>query len=100
MKVNVQTPNFSASDRLIGFINKKLSKLETFYDRIIYADVFLKVQNTSNKENKTVEIVLSLPGEDAVAKKEGKTFEEAVDEVVRALERQLKKRKQKDRAFS
>ncbi len=100
MKVNVQTPNFSADAKLIEFINKKLSKLETFYDRIIYADVFLKVQNTSGKENKIVEMLLSLPGEDAVAKKEAKTFEEAVDEGVKALERQLKKRKQKERAFS
>ncbi len=100
MKVNVQTPNFSASSKLIDFINKKLSKLETFYDRIIYADVFLKVQNTSGKENKTVEVVLSLPGEDAIAKKDGKTFEEAVDEAVKALGKQLKKRKQKERAFS
>ncbi|HBY68293.1 MAG: ribosomal subunit interface protein [Flavobacteriaceae bacterium] len=100
MKVNVQTPNFVADGKLINFIEKKLSKLEQFYDRIIYADVFLKVQKTSEKENKNVEILLSIPGDDLIAKKEAKSFEEGTDECVHALQRQLKKRKQKQRAFS
>lgn len=100
MKVNVQNPNFIVDEKLVEFINKRLSKLEVFYDRIIYADVFLKVQKTSNKENKMTEILLSIPGDDVIAKKEAKTFEEGIDECVNALEKQLKKRKQKERAFS
>lgn len=100
MKVNVQNPNFIVDDKLVEFINKRLSKLEVFYDRIIYADVFLKVQKTSNKENKIIEILLSIPGDDLIAKKEAKTFEEGVDECINALERQLKRRKQKERIFS
>jgi len=100
MKVNVQNPNFIVDEKLVEFINKRLSKLEVFYDRIIYADVFLKVQKTSKKENKIIEILLSIPGDDVIAKKEAKTFEEGVDECLNALEKQLKKRKQKERAFS
>lgn len=99
MKVNVETPNFAADVKLINFIEKRLSKLETFYDRIIYADVFLKVHKTSDKENKSVEILLSIPGGDLIIKKEAKTFEEGTDECVRSLERQLKKRKHKQRAY-
>ncbi len=95
MKVNVQTPNFTAKEELLVFVEKKVSKLEQFYDRIIYADVFLKVLQTSEKENKSVEILLSIPGDDIMVKKEGKTFEEAIDENVKTLERQLKKKKQK-----
>lgn len=98
MKVNVQTPNFDADIKLIEFIKKRLSKLETFYDRIIFADVFLKVQNTSQKENKIVEVLLSIPGDDVIVKKECRKFEEGVDECAHSLERQLKKRKQKQRA--
>ena len=98
MKVNVQTPNFDADVKLINFIEKRLAKLEQFYDRIIYADVFLKLQNTSDKQNKIVEILLSIPGGDVIAKKECKKFEEGTDECVQALERQLKKRKEKQRA--
>ncbi len=99
MKVNVETPNFVADVKLIDFIEKRLSKLELFYDKIIFADVFLKVQKTSEKENKTVEILLSIPGGDLIIKKEAKTFEEGTDDCVRSLERQLKKRKEKQRAF-
>ncbi|MDP2688348.1 MAG: ribosome-associated translation inhibitor RaiA [Aequorivita sp.] len=99
MKVNVQTPNFAAKDELLVFVGKKLSKLEQFYDKIVFADVFLKVQKTSDKENKIVEVLLSIPGDDLMVKKEAKTFEEATDEVVKTLERQLKKRKQKQKAY-
>jgi|SRR5690606_5595473 len=99
MRVNVQTPNFAAKDELLVFVEKRLSKLEQFYDKIVFADVFLKVQKTSEKENKVVEVLLSIPGDDLMVKKEAKTFEEATDEVVRTLERQLKKRKQKQKAY-
>ena len=97
MKVNIETPNFVADPKLINFIEKRLSKLELFYDRIIFADVFLKVQKTSNKINKVVEVLLSIPGENLMIKKEAKTFEQGTDECTRSLERQLKKRKQKQR---
>ena len=100
MKVTVQTPNFVADGKLINFIEKKLNKLEQFYDRIIFADVFLKVQKTSEKENKSVEILLSVPGGDMIVKKEARTFEAGTDECVHSLERQLKKRKEKQRAHA
>lgn len=99
MKVNVQTPNFTAKDELLEFVQNRLSKLEQFYDKIVFADVFLKVQKTSEKENKIVEVLLSIPGDEVMVKKEAKTFEEAIDEVVKTLERQLKKRKQKQKAY-
>lgn len=99
MKVNIQTPNFTAKEGLLIFVEKKLSKLELFYDRIIFADVFLKVVQTSEKQNKSVEILLSVPGGDIMMKKEGKTFEEGLDEGVKSLERQLKKRKEKEKAY-
>ena len=46
-----------------------------------------------------VEVLLSIPGDDMMVKKEAKSFEEAIDDVVKALERQLKKRKQKQKAY-
>jgi len=98
MRVNVQAPNFAAEDKLIEFIERRLEKLEQFYDKIIFADVFLKVQKTSEKQNKNVEILLSIPGGDLMVKKDAKTFEEATDGCLQSLERQLKKRKQKQRA--
>ncbi|HET8884751.1 MAG TPA: ribosome-associated translation inhibitor RaiA [Salinimicrobium sp.] len=95
MKVNVQSVNFTADQKLINFIQAKLDKLENHFHKIIYADVYLKVQNTSEKENKTTEILLSIPGDGVMVKKTCKKFEECVDECINSLERQLKKRKEK-----
>lgn len=99
MKVNVQTPGFDADIKLIDFIEKKLSKLEQFYHKIIFADVFLKLENTASPENKVVEVLLSIPGDDLIVKKECKRFEVGIDECAQVLERQLKKRKQKQKAY-
>ena len=100
MKVNVQSVNFNADQKLINFIQAKLDKLEQFYDKIIYADVFLKVQQTSEKENKITEVLLSVPGDELMVKKICKTFEEGIYESERALQRQLIKRKEKFNAKS
>lgn len=95
MKVNTQAVNFDADAKLIDFIQKRLDKLEQFYNKIINADVYLKVQKTSAPENKITEIRLFVPGDDMVVKKTCKTFEQCVDECAASLERQLKKRKEK-----
>ncbi|MCC4230217.1 ribosome hibernation-promoting factor, HPF/YfiA family [Zunongwangia profunda] len=100
MKVNVQSVNFNADQKLIGFIQKKMDKLENFYSKVIFADVYLKVQKTSDKENKITEILLSIPGGDVMVKKTCKTFEESVDECVNSLQRQLIKRKEKSKAYA
>ncbi len=98
MKVNTQSVNFNADQKLINFIQKRLDKLDLFYDRVIKSDVFLKVENTSQKENKIFEVKVSVPGDSFVVKKQCKTFEEGADMAAASLERQLKKRKEKLRA--
>ncbi|SDR99317.1 putative sigma-54 modulation protein [Formosa sp. Hel1_31_208] len=95
MKVNTQSVNFNADRKLIDFIQKRMDKLDLFYDKIIQADVYLKVENTSDKENKIFEATLKVPGDSLIVKKQCKSFEEGTDAAVSSLERQLKKRKQK-----
>ena len=95
MKVNMQSVNFSADQKLIDFIQKRMDKLEMFYDKVIQSDVYLKLENTSAKENKIFEARVRVPGDSFVVKKQCKTFEEGADVAVSSLERQLKKRKQK-----
>ncbi|RQP13737.1 MAG: ribosome-associated translation inhibitor RaiA [Chryseobacterium sp.] len=75
-------------------IEKKLNKLETFYDKIISARVYLKVENTTEKNNKTTEIVLNIPGDDIVVKKTCPTFEECIDTCVDTAKKLLIKKKQ------
>ena len=95
MKMNLQSVNFTADQKLVDFIQKKLDKLENHFDNVIYADVYLKVENTSEKENKISEILLSIPGDEIICKKKGRRFEVGVDECVNSLGRQLQKRKDK-----
>jgi putative sigma-54 modulation protein len=95
MKVEVRSVHFTADIKLIDFVKSKLSKLEQFDDHIIGSEVFLRLDNTNTLENKISEIRLLIPGQDLFAKKQGKSFEQATDEAVEALRRQLMKRKGK-----
>lgn len=97
MKVNIQAVNFNVDKKLVDFTQQKLDKLEKFYDKVIHCEVFLKVENTSAKENKIVEIKLHVPGDELIIKKEAKSFEEAVDNCQESLERMIKKHKEKER---
>ncbi|MEQ8925207.1 MULTISPECIES: ribosome hibernation-promoting factor, HPF/YfiA family [Fulvivirga] len=97
MKLQIHSIHFDADQKLIDFIQKKTDKLETFYDRIVDGEVFLRINNTGI-ENKTVEIKLNIPGNQLFAKEEAKSFEEATDEAVEALRRQIRKIKVKQMA--
>ena len=95
MKINVQSVDFNADQKLVNFIHRKLEKLESHFDNIIFADIYLKLENTSGKENKISEILLNFPGGEIICKKKARRFEVGVDECVNSLERQLKKKKDK-----
>ena len=98
MKISVQSVNFNISNDLVNYIEKKVNNLEKFHDHIIGAEVYLKVQSTSEKENKLVDVKMNLPGVDIVAKKQSKTFEEAASLAIDSVKKQLVKRKEKSRA--
>ncbi|WP_299780118.1 ribosome-associated translation inhibitor RaiA [uncultured Formosa sp.] len=99
MKVNIQSVNFNADQKLIDFVQKRMDKLDQFYDKVISSDVYLKVENTSDKENKIFEARVSVPGDSFVVKKQCKSFEEGADSAASSLERQLKKRKEKLKSY-
>jgi putative sigma-54 modulation protein len=97
MKVNVHAVNFNVDKKLVDFVQERLDKLEKYYDKVVSSDVYLKVEKTSDKENKIVEIKIHVPGDDFLVKKQCKTFEEAVEQASESLERLLVKRKEKIR---
>ena len=49
MKLQMHSIHFDADIKLLDFIQKRVDKLETFYDRIIDGEVFLRVQNDNSK---------------------------------------------------
>ncbi len=97
MNINIQSVHFDADRKLLEFTSKKLEKLEKFYDRIIGAQVVFRLDKSSNDENKIVEIRIEIPGNDLFAKRQCKTFEEAVDLSIDALKVQITKHKEKER---
>jgi putative sigma-54 modulation protein len=98
MKVNVNAVNFAVDQKLVQFIQERLVKLEKFYDKIVTSDVFLKVEKTSEKENKLIEVKIHVPGDDFMVKKQCKSFEEGIELAAESLERVLVKRKEKIRS--
>lgn len=95
MEIRTQAVNFDADTKLIEFIDKKLGKLDTFYDNIVSTDVFLKLEKTGQVQDKVVEIKLKVPGSTLVAKETSKSFEESIDLGASSLRRQLIKYKDK-----
>ena len=95
MKLQIHSIRFDADDKLIDLIKKKLIKLETFYDRIIDGEVFLKIENDESRINKIIEIKLNIPGNQLFAKERARSFEIGADEATEALRRQIKKFKEK-----
>jgi len=99
MNVVIHPVRFDASVQLIDFVNKKLKKLETFFDRIVEAEVFLKMDTKQNIKDKTVELKLHVPGRTIFVCETSKTFEESTDLAIDTMSRQLKKQKQKTKAY-
>lgn len=95
MKVNIQSVKFDADRRLIEFVENKMDKLDRFAERATGADVILKLDKDHEKGNKVATITLHLPGADLVADDQAKSFEEAVDNAIDALKRQIERAKAK-----
>ena len=97
MQINISSVHFKADQKLEDFITEKVNKLASTYEGIIGSDITLKLDNSSNSENKIMEIRLKVPGNDLFAKKQCKSFEEATDVALKALKKQLSRHKEKIR---
>lgn len=96
MNVNIQTLHFVADSRLVAFIEKKVSKLAQFHERITKVDVFLKLDNVAhNIKDKIAEIKVHVPKHDFFVKHSSKSFEESFDVALDSVITQIKKKKEK-----
>lgn len=95
MKVKIQSVHFDADQKLESFIHNKLEKLISRNQNIVVADVTLRLDKAESVDNKIAEIRLEVPGNNLFAKKQSKSFEEAADTAVEALNRQLVRYKEK-----
>ncbi len=97
MQVNINAVHFKTDVKLEEFITDKVGKLYQFYEEVISAEVILKLDSNEKVKDKIVEVRLVIRGNDLFAKKESKSFEDAIDQAVEALRKQITKHKEKIR---
>lgn len=95
MNIRVQAVNFNARPDLYAFVKGKYVRLNNYFDKITGIEVYLKVKNTTDKQNKVVETKVSMPGNEIVVKKDCSTFEEGTDRSLDALKRQIQRYKER-----
>lgn len=98
MNVVIQSVHFKADQKLEDFIRAKVDKLESVFEHLVGSEVTLRLENVEDHINKIADIRLMIPGNDLFASKQAKTFEEAVDQAVDALKKQLLRYKEKIRS--
>ena len=99
MNVNIQTVHFDADNKLVDYVNKKLEKLNTFHDRIIKVDVYLKLDNIVHTiKDKIAEIRVHVPRHDFFVKASSKSFEGSFDTALESLVNQIKRKKERQAA--
>jgi putative sigma-54 modulation protein len=95
MEITIQAIKFDATGKLRAYIEKKLGKLGKFFDQATYSEVYLKIIKPETALNKEVEITIFAPNKKLFASKRADSFEQAIDECVSALEKQIEKSKNK-----
>ena len=96
MDIKIQSIHFDATAQLQAFIEKKVNKLEKYCDEITSAEVVLRVVKPETSLNKEASIKLLVPrADDIYSQKIADTFEEAIDNAIDALVKQLQKNKEK-----
>jgi len=95
MRINVEAVRFTADQKLVDYIEKKLSKLDQFFDRIVDVNVVLKLENSGQVKDKIVEARVNVPGDTLICKVSEKLFEASIDAVADNLKRQLIRFKEK-----
>jgi putative sigma-54 modulation protein len=93
MKVTVQSIRFNADVKLLHFIQRKAEKLEQYFDQIVGAEVYLKLEHVEDESNKITEIKLMVPGGTLFARARCRSFEEATDLSIESLVKQIRKHK-------
>ncbi len=95
MRVHTEAVQFKADVKLLNYIEKKLSKLDHYFDRIVRAEVKLRLENSGQVRDKVAEVRIKVPGKWLFTKTTQKTFEASIDLASENLKRQLKRYKER-----
>jgi len=95
VKVTLRHSNNHGS--IEGYARDTVSGLLKFYPGPLSCHVILDHQKNDHEQNKTAEVTVHVPQHDFVAREEAPTYEQAIDNCVDVLSRQLRKLKEKHR---
>lgn len=99
MNVQIHSVHFTADSKLLEHVNAKIEKLKTYHDKIIGAEVYLKLDSLSHQvRDKVAEIKVYVPKHSYFVKHQSKTFEESFDLAFSSLVNQVKRQKEKQLA--
>ncbi|MBO4657637.1 MAG: HPF/RaiA family ribosome-associated protein [Bacteroidales bacterium] len=93
MEIKVHSLKFDADKKLIDFTEKKLGKLDKFYEDIVRTEVNLSL--LPEHENKNVKVRVLIPGTEVVVERNASTFEDAIVECAGILKEKLVSAKEK-----
>ena len=94
MNIKIHSIKFDAGATLLELVQKKMDKMDKFFDRIVDGEVYLRLNN-EGIENKTVEIKINLPGDQFFAESSARSFEKAMEDSAQVIKRKLRKHKEK-----
>lgn len=95
MNIEIEFVHLKQSDRIEEHVKEKLEKIQRKYNWITNAAVFLKKENTSDKNHCECQIRLSVPGPQLYAQAISAEFIPAINEAIDDLTVQLQKKKDK-----
>ncbi len=95
MKLNTQAVNFEIATRLGQHIEKKTRRYEKLLTPSAEMDIRMTLVKPETNLNKEAAIRITGMGAELFAQKTCDTFEQAIDECLEALDRQLEKQKDK-----
>ena len=95
MDIIIQSLGFKASEHLENFIREKLNKVVLESDNVIRANVTLTKGSESELQNNVCEVRLEVPGNDHFVKKSSDVFEKAISESMEALQKIIRKTRDK-----
>jgi putative sigma-54 modulation protein len=95
METQIETLHFDADNELNNFVREKVDRVVRLWDRVEHCKVILRIDKNDKKRNKMAEMYMLVPGHKLFAQSQAETFEQAVDETLDEMKRQLQKHKEK-----
>ena len=91
MNIQITGRHVEITSSIKSFVEEKIGKVEHFFDQITSTKVILAVE----KDTQVAEAIITVPGNEFVAKAEDKDLYTAIDMLEAKLSRQLRKHKEK-----